>query len=104
VKEKQLKRVDLIKLDTEGNEDLILTYADEVIKKFRPIIICETLFNTIEESLENIMTQYNYGFYNHTEKGLVKVSSIKREFDNGIRNCFFVPKEKEELIKDYLIC
>jgi len=102
VKEKQLKKIDLIKLDTEGNEDVILTHANEIIKKFRPIIICETLFNTIEESLEKIMSQHNYKFYNHTEKGLVKVNSIKRKFDDGIRNCFFVPNEKEELIKDLL--
>lgn len=57
--------VDVIKLDTEGCEDQILKGAKSTIEKFKPIIICETLFNTIETQLEDIMLKYGYEFYNH---------------------------------------
>ena len=99
---KIINKIDLIKLDTEGNEDIILYHSDKVIEKYRPIIICETLFNTIENSLEKIMLQHNYIFFNHIDNRLVKVSSIEREIDNGVRNCFFVPKEKKYLIDKFL--
>lgn len=100
--ENKLKRVDLIKIDTEGSEYLILKGAEDVIKKHRPIIICETLFNTIEKELEEIILPHGYEFYNHVENGLVKVDSIQREKDNGVRNCFFVPKEKVALIQEFI--
>lgn len=100
--EKKLNKIDLIKLDTEGNEDIILNHSDKVIEKYRPIIICETLFNTIENSLEKIMLQYNYTFFNFTDNRLVNVNSIKRKIDNGVKNCFFVPKEKTHLIEKFL--
>lgn len=100
--EHTLKKVDLIKIDTEGSEYLILKGAEDVIKKHRPIIICETLFNTIEKELEDIIIPHEYEFYNHVQNGLVKVDSIQRETDNGVRNCFFVPKEKTSLIQEFI--
>ncbi|HMC00817.1 MAG TPA: FkbM family methyltransferase, partial [Flavobacteriaceae bacterium] len=39
----KLTNIDLIKIDTEGTEIDILNSGKEVIKKFQPIIICETL-------------------------------------------------------------
>ena len=68
----------------------------------KPIIICETLFNTIEPELESIFKLYGYDFYNHTESGLEKVTSIIREKDNGVRNCFFVHPSKYHLIEEFI--
>ncbi len=94
--------IDLIKLDTEGTEHLILSKANIVLNKFKPIVICETLFNTIENELEEIFKPLGYEFYNHTESGLEKVKSIKRSTDNGVRNCFFVHPSKHSLISEYV--
>ena len=101
LKDIDLDRIDLLKIDTEGSEYLILQGAGKVLKKDRPIVICETLFNLIEEKLESIFIELDYEFYNHSENGLVKVTSIHRKEDNGVRNCFFVPKEKASLIKEF---
>ena len=98
-----IKEVDLIKMDTEGTEVDILKYGTETIKQFEPIIICETLFNTIETELEAFFKPLGYQFYNHVENGLVKVESITRTKDNGIRNCFFVPKSKLHLIEQFIV-
>lgn len=102
MKDYNINNVDLIKIDTEGTEIDILISGKEVIKKCQPIIICETLFNTIEGELESFFRELDYDFYNHCNKGLRKVSSLKRKVDDGVRNCFFVPKSKFELIEEFI--
>jgi FkbM family methyltransferase len=96
IEAENIQTVDLIKIDTEGTEVEILKSAEEYIKKFEPIIICETLFNTTEIELEAFFKKLKYLFYNFDGKNLVKVESIRRDRDNGIRNCFFVPVSKEQ--------
>lgn len=102
INDQNIDPIDLIKIDTEGTEYDILMSAKDEIKKHEPIVICETLFNTIEENLENFFAELSYEFYNHTEQGLIKVETIKRTTDNGIRNCFFVPKSKLALITPFI--
>lgn len=102
VKKNDIEKIDLIKVDTEGCEDLILIESSNTINQFKPIIICEVLFNRIESQLENIMLGHNYEFYNHSGKGLTKVNTIKRDSDNGIRNCFFVHPTKKHLIEEFI--
>lgn len=99
----KINSVDLIKLDTEGAEYQILKGATKTIDTHKPIVICETLFNKIEKELDIIMRKHNYEFYNHTRDGLKKVETIVRKEDDGIRNCFFVPREKVHLIKEWIV-
>ncbi|MBK9283738.1 MAG: FkbM family methyltransferase [Sphingobacteriaceae bacterium] len=96
-------KVDLVKMDTEGTEHFILQKSDILLSKFKPIIICETLFNEIEGKLEDILLPYGYEFYNHVNDGLVPVKTLRREKDNGVRNCFFVHPSKKELIQEFII-
>ncbi|MBA3985814.1 MAG: FkbM family methyltransferase [Flavobacteriales bacterium] len=99
-----IEYIDLIKIDTEGTEFEILISGGKFIKEFTPIIICETLFNTTEKDLEIYFKALDYEFYNHIPKsGLLKVNTILRDIDNGIRNCFFVPKNKIHLISKYIV-
>ena len=94
--------IDLIKMDTEGTENLILEKSVFILGEMRPIIICETIFNKIEHFLEEILNFYGYEFYNHTKAGLVKTDTIKREVDNVISNCFFVHPSKFYLIEEFI--
>lgn len=94
--------VDLIKIDTEGVEDLILKNSNYLIETSKPIIICETLFNKIEKNLEEIMFSHGYHLFNHKGKYLEKVQTIQRIQDNQIRNCFFVHPSKFHLIEEFL--
>lgn len=102
VRRNKVKNIELIKMDTEGTENLILEKSEIVLKEMMPIIICETLFNKIEPELERIMTSYGYEFYNHTRDGLQKQKSIIRKEDNGISNCFFVHPDKYHLIEEFV--
>ena len=98
-----IKAIDLIKIDTEGTEIDILISGKQIIKTFEPIVICETLYNTIENELDDYFSELEFDFYNHVENGLKKVSTIKRYNDDGIRNCFFVPKSKNHLISEFIV-
>jgi FkbM family methyltransferase len=96
------KSIDLIKIDTEGTENFILLGASETILKHKPIIICETLFQQIEDQIESIMRTHGYLFYNHLNRKLIKTETLKREFDNGVRDCFLVHPDKVELINEFI--
>ena len=96
-------QIDLIKLDTEGTEFEILEGAVNTIDSMKPIVICETLYNVIERDLEAFFLPRNYVFYNVHPNGLVKVRSIIRHVDDGIRNVFCVPPEKSHLIEEYVL-
>jgi FkbM family methyltransferase len=100
---KQITNIDLIKIDTEGTEIEILKSGKAFIEKFEPIIICETLYNETEIKLDAFFKNLNYNFYNHTPKGLKKTNTIIRKNDNGIRNCFFVPNSKINLILEFVV-
>jgi FkbM family methyltransferase len=95
--------IDLIKMDTEGTENLILENSAKVLREMRPIIICETIFNTIEPELDRIMRSYGYEFFGHIPAGLLKQDTIVRKEDDGIGNCFFVHPEKYHLIEEFVV-
>lgn len=94
-------KLDLIKIDTEGNEHDILNASIETLETFRPIVICETLFNSNEKELENLFKSINYLMFRHLGAGLHETDSLTRQHDDGVRNCFFVPSEKRALIDAY---
>jgi len=102
VERENIQNIDLIKIDTEGTENLILTGAFRTIQQFKPIIICETLFNRIENELENIMRSHGYEFYDHLNQKLYRVNTLIRKKDNGVRDCFFVHPEKFHLIQGFV--
>ncbi len=102
IEENKIEAIDLIKIDTEGTEVEILESGRHYIETFSPIVICETLFNTTESELTTFFRNLNYDFYNHTSYGLEKVETLERYVDNGVRNCFFVPKSKKHLISEFI--
>ncbi|WP_237561774.1 FkbM family methyltransferase [Flagellimonas algicola] len=97
-----IESIDLMKIDTEGAEVEILKGGLDTIKKYQPIIICETLFNKNEAEIEAVLGALGYEFFNHTQEGLQKVETLKRNEDNGVRDCFCVPPAKVSLIKEFL--
>lgn len=94
--------IDLMKIDTEGTEHFILEGAQHSIQRDYPIIICETLFNRIEDKLESIMKRHNYLFFNHDHGKLHRVDTLMRSHDNGVRDCFFVHPSKVQQIEKFI--
>ena len=101
IRSKNSAVIDLIKMDTEGTEDQVLRGAAEVIRRYKPIIICETMFNRIEANIESEMLQHGYHFYNHKNGRLHRVETLVRNSDDGVRDCFMVHPSKEEWVTEF---
>lgn len=92
--------IDLIKLDTEGTENLVLEGATTVLTKHRPIIMSEIIKGFIEMEMENILRKNRYLFYEVNANGLRKVDSLKVQ--TGKLDFFFIPEEKESVVSPLL--
>lgn len=77
------KRLDFVKIDVEGMELEVLKGSQEILTKFRPIVLFETLelfresrgFDIFLE-MENLLKSLNYKLYDLTEaRALVEVNS-----------------------------
>ena len=86
-----LQTINFIKCDVEGAERLVFEGGSELIKKYRPTILCElsesmsTRFNTdVNEVFEYIKELGNYTVYvvKRGEKSLTKVSQINNDYIN----------------------
>lgn len=95
------QKIDLIKLDTEGTENLVLEGAYNVLSHHRPIIMCEVIKGFIERELEKILLDHQYKFYEVNYSGLKEVTTLK--VDSGKLDFFFVPIEKTASIADLLV-
>jgi FkbM family methyltransferase len=95
------EKIDLIKLDTEGTENLVMEGAATVLKTHRPIIMCEVIKGFIERELETILSANSYLYFEVKDKGLKEVKKL--EVPTGKLDYFFVPSEKVALITDLII-
>jgi len=102
VERKNIKSIDLIKIDTEASEHLVFGGSNNVLKKFRPIIQCEVLHNRIENELEAIFYVNNYSYFRVTPKGLVREQTLKSTSEDKA-DYYFVPTEKTDLVKKFII-
>lgn len=92
--------VDLIKIDTEGTENIVFSGATETLQKFRPIIITEVLNGKIENELEEVFRKLNYRFYDLEGNVLTEKTSLvsDQKLDT---NFLLVPEEKNHLLKEW---
>ena len=100
---KDSNQIDLIKIDVEGSEIEVLKGGIETIKGDRPIIICEVLFGFNESELDLLFKNMNYSYLANVGNGLKRIDSLVRNHDNGIRNVFFIPKEKEGIVEKHMV-
>lgn len=100
---RETQAIDLLKIDVEGAEIEVLRGGFETIKEDRPIVICEVLYGLNESDLQSLFKGLDYSFFAHVENGLKRMASIIRKEDNGIRDVFFVPVEKENLVAEFIV-
>lgn len=95
------KIIDMIKMDTEGTENLVLAGGKEVLKTHRPIIMCEVIKGAIEKEIERVLSDVDYLYYEVTELGLKRAPSLNPQ--NAKDDYFFVPKEKKNKVERFEI-
>ena len=72
VREQQLSKVDLVKIDTETTEGEVLRGMRKTLERDRPDLICEVLpFRDTAHTIEEKLKPFGYRFYHLTERGPV---------------------------------
>jgi FkbM family methyltransferase len=97
VKEHQIPKIDLIKLDTESTEHIVLKGGAETIAKFEPIILCEVL-KINEQAMNDCVQKLPYVSFHITEDGLKHMKTIVGH-KHGMRNYLFVPISKLDFVQ-----
>lgn len=99
-----LTSVDLIKIDTEGTEDTILTGGMDSIRRFQPIMICEVLSAGVGARLQQLVVD-ELGFLIYQFRGpdqLVAVENLEQVDKTVYTNFFFVPPSKRHLLEAFI--
>jgi methyltransferase, FkbM family len=102
VKEKNIEKLDLVKIDTEGTEPQVLKGMADVIERDRPILICEVLkgFET-EKHLEDLLGPLGYRYYLLTPDGPALRNGIEGQPDSqwDLRNYLFATTSPDEVAR-----
>lgn len=92
----QLKRIDLIKLDTERTEHEVLAGSADILKRFRPDIFCEVWPDAGNaETLEKLLNPHDYNFYHLLPEGPVRRERIVARVET--LNYLFTTKDVAQL-------
>lgn len=95
--------IDFIKIDAEGAEPNIIKGMKNTIEKFKPIIVCEILFESIGKEIEELLKSYQYEFYLNKLHNLIPAKEIKQNDSNHeIFNYFLVHPTKKYLIQEFI--
>lgn len=104
-KEQKIEKIDLIKIDTEGTEDLVFSGGKEIIMRSNPLIICEVLEGGIEAKIQKLMVE-DFGFemfqFQTSTNTLRKITDLIEAAKNKETNYFFVPVSKRSLIEAFI--
>jgi len=95
-------KVDLMKIDTEGNEHFVLDGGHDVLANHRPIIQCEILPTSQKGALLKTLEDKQYKYFNATDKGLIEVDNFDLSNPN-FQDYYFVPIEKLNLISRFIV-
>jgi FkbM family methyltransferase len=95
----QIDRVDLLKIDTEGGELEAFRGADRLLRRYRPVIICEVLdlvthaWGYAAAEIIGLLRSHDYEWFDILSDGSLVHYCPKREYPEG-RNYLAVPREK----------
>jgi len=100
VKKNNIKKVDLIKLDTEATEHLVIEGMIKTICRDKPIILCEVLFGRTEKFLNNLLYNLGYKYFWISHEGLIEKEQIEGDRTYKYNNYLFITEENREGLKD----
>lgn len=83
-----LKRVDMIKIDAEGNDAKVLAGSVGILQRDHPVVLCEVLVG-YDDGIHETLDSLGYNAFLITERGPVAAAKVTP--DTMYRNYLFVP-------------
>jgi hypothetical protein len=100
---KQIDRVHLVKIDTEGGEADAFRGARRLLSRLRPLIICEVLdlvtrsWGYAAADIMTLLRTYDYEWFDILADGSQRPHQPKEEYME-VKNYLAVPREKRTLL------
>lgn len=94
-----VKKIDYIKIDTEGNDEFVLKGASNSLKKFRPVIFSEDVDKSFYE--KNILSIGYSLYYLTSNDKLIPENKKTPDILNDV--VVFIPEEKINLFTKFII-
>jgi FkbM family methyltransferase len=97
----QIEKIDLVKIDTEGGEVDVFRGADRLLRRIRPLIICEVLdlvtrsWGYAAADIMKLLGTYDYEWFDIVTNGSLAPHCRRAEYPEG-RNYLAVPREARE--------
>ena len=92
VREQQLKRLDLIKLDVESHEHRVIQGGLETLRTLRPVIFLEVLAAADHAALEQLRKQLDYRSIQMKKDELIEMAGL--EYNETSKNQILCPRER----------
>jgi FkbM family methyltransferase len=99
ISEKNIQRIDVMKLDVEGGELEVLRGAAKMFARFRPILICEVLDETTlvwgypARDIISFLSDADYLWFECAADGTLIPHEIREGYP-AVRNYVAIPREK----------
>lgn len=79
IKELNLTRIDIMKIDVETHEPEMLTGMEDYLREWKPVMLIEILTDEVANKVEKIIGGMGYLFFNINENGGIrKVSKLEK--------------------------
>ncbi len=103
LKERQIRKIDLLKIDIEGGELEAFRGASQTLVTIRPLIICEVLDSVTRpwgypaREIVSYLRQRDYCWFDFWDEGTISPHIDRDEYPE-VRNYLAVPREKLPLV------
>lgn len=106
VEQRDVRSVDLMKIDTETTEHFVLSGGANLIRRDQPAILCEVLYREGEQPIQRVLNRVfrplGYRFFWITDDGLVETQAPLGDPRVILHNYLFIPprrlREVEHLV------
>jgi FkbM family methyltransferase len=100
--DRESARPDLLKVDADGSEPAILRGGAGMLKRDRPVVICEVLEDSEAGDLERLLPEIDYRSFLMTSSGLQERTSIEPDKSLTFKNYLLAPAEQSSELQKQL--
>lgn len=105
--QKNLDRLDLLKVDIEGGELELFRGAEDCLQRLRPLVICEVLDRVTApwgyraHEIVSLLEAKGYAWFEFQDDGTLRTHQLQADYPE-VRNYLAVPREKVHAVQPWV--